>query len=623
MAGRAMERLLKKNAAGKDRDSISVDLPTASEKEKEFHRQETAESPRIKTRETVHWNTSPEGLEADPRTGREVRPSVKTKDSYIQHQSSMSIEQPAHTVDSGRRKVIQKHTKTVAEKRALDHSLISKDVHSGIPSSPVSGGGAGTSRSHSAVTQARHRTEVHTPPSAQLGRKNRTGEGTSIKVAGAGRKRTERAAHQAVKMAERPADRAIKPVDQAAKATAKASRHVTQAVHTVPQKAIHTGRAATKTVSAAAQSAIKATQALAAAIAAGGSVALVFVVVLCLAGLLIASPFGIFFSDGGNASDAVAPAAAVAQINSGLADRLSELQAGGIYDHVEIQGQPPAWVDVLAVFAVKTAGTKGSMDVVVLDPDRVEQLRTVFWNMIKITTETETVDVPASGNTPARTETVLTITITPRTTDDMRVFYNFTDDQNKALDDLLTNTDMLTALAGDLTITSQDAKALLAALPADLSPERRAVVETACQLVDKVNYFWGGKSLKIGWDDRWGQIRKVTAEGSSTTGTFRPYGMDCSGFVDWVFYNMTNGKYIIGHGGGAHMQHTYCTAISWDEAIPGDLVFYPDDEHVGIVGGRDSSGNLLIIHCASGANNVVITGKNGFTSIARPNYYTK
>ena len=162
---------------------------------------------------------------------------------------------------------------------------------------------------------------------------------------------------------------------------------------------------------------------------------------------------------------------------------------------------------------------------------------------------------------------------------------------------------------------------LLQNLPEDLSPERRAVVETACKLVGKVNYFWGGKSLVLGWDSRWGQLSKVWADGNSTTGTYRPYGLDCSGFVDWTFYNVSNGEYVIGHGGGAHMQHTYCTSISWEEAQPGDLVFYPEDTHVGIVGGRDENGNLLIVHCASGANNVVITGLEGFTSIGRPLYY--
>jgi len=63
--------------------------------------------------------------------------------------------------------------------------------------------------------------------------------------------------------------------------------------------------------------------------------------------------------------------------------------------------------------------------------------------------------------------------------------------------------------------------------------------------------------------------------------------------------------------------------ISWDEALPGDLVFYPGDEHVGIVGGRDENGELLIVHCAFSQDNVVITEKSGFVSIARPNYYSE
>ena len=147
---------------------------------------------------------------------------------------------------------------------------------------------------------------------------------------------------------------------------------------------------------------------------------------------------------------------------------------------------------MLAVFAAKTAGTGDGVDVAVLDPERVELLRTVFWDMTKITSSAETVEHPANGDTGAWSEEVLTITITPRTPDDMRVFYSFTKEQNEALDELLASSDLLTALAGDLTISSQDAKKLLANLPADLSPERRAVVETACQLVGKVNYFWEG-----------------------------------------------------------------------------------------------------------------------------------
>ena len=82
-------------------------------------------------------------------------------------------------------------------------------------------------------------------------------------------------------------------------------------------------------------------------------------------------------------------------------------------------------------------------------------------------------------------------------------------------------------------------------LPDDLSMERRMVVTYALALVDKVDYFWGGKSLVLGWDDRWGELTEVTAEGSDSTGTEQPYGLDCSGFVDWAFYNASGGEYVI------------------------------------------------------------------------------
>ena len=66
----------------------------------------------------------------------------------------------------------------------------------------------------------------------------------------------------------------------------------------------------------------------------------------------------------------------------------------------------------------------------------------------------------------------------------------------------------------------------------------------------------------------------------------------------------------------------YCADILWSDAQPGDWVFYPDNSHVGIICGRDEDGSLLVIHCASGANNVVITGTSGFISVARPDYFS-
>ena len=295
------------------------------------------------------------------------------------------------------------------------------------------------------------------------------------------------------------------------------------------------------------------------------------------------------------------------------------------YDSISVDGQAADWVEVLAVFAVKVAGSDDvdAADVATMDADRIARLKAVFWDMTIIAHRVEVIHHPGSGESDdGWTERNLHITIAAKTAEEMKTVYHFSRNQVAALAELLEQRDLLLELIEDVYSVSGDTASLIRGLPEDLSPEREAVVRTACSLVGKVNYFWGGKSLVIGWDARWGELRQVTAAGSSTTGTYRPYGLDCSGFVDWVFYNATNGSYIIGRGGGATMQHSYCTDISWEDARPGDLVFYPDNSHVGIVGGRDANGELLIIHCASGYNNVVITGKEGFTSVGRPQYYS-
>ena len=356
--------------------------------------------------------------------------------------------------------------------------------------------------------------------------------------------------------------------------------------------------------------------------AGGGAVVLVLILTMILVAAIVASPFGILFSNESREAGVVPLSAAVAQVNYEFNERLEALQTADDYDSISVTGQLADWIEVLAVFAVKVAGSNDAdaADVATMDADRIARLKAVFWDMTAIKTEVETINHPGSGD-DGWTERNLYITITAKTAEEMKTEYHFNRNQIAALDELLEQRGLLLELLEDVYSVSGDTAALIRSLPEDLSPEREAVVRTACSLVGKVNYFWGGKSLVIGWDARWGELRQVTAAGSSTTGTYRPYGLDCSGFVDWVFYNQSGGSYVIGHGGGATMQHSYCTDISWADAQPGDLVFYPDNSHVGIVGGRDANGELLIIHCASGYNNVVITGKEGFTSVGRPQYY--
>ena len=350
------------------------------------------------------------------------------------------------------------------------------------------------------------------------------------------------------------------------------------------------------------------------------------VLVLCMVGLLIASPFGLFFS-GAEGNGSGVPQA-VAQLNGEFTARIEQIKEETPHDVLDLDNDAITavldnWRNILAVYAVRASADGSSPNGLDgLTAENLALLWEVFWDMNQISSFTET--VPKGED---ETETILHITAVVKTPQEMATEYGFTDGQKELLEELLKPEyqELFQTLIGssqDLTLSIEQVQEILDSLPEDLSEERRQVILTAYQLLGKVNYFWGGKSLVLGWDSRWGTPKEVWAAGSPSTGTVRPYGLDCSGFVDWVFYNVSGGTYIIGHGGGAHMQHTYCTPITWDEAIPGDLVFYPEDTHVGIVCGFDSDGNVQIIHCASGANNVVVTGKSGFTTIARPNYYS-
>ena len=626
---RGAEKLIKEKR--KSRTSRVADVPDGPAAESagsESHAGEHTGGPKA---ETAHGPT-----ESMADAGQRI----KTKDAYLRAQTETQVSGLSPERTQGQQPFIRERGRQAAQKSAQDRvERMRQPTGSGQePARPVRDRRSSGRTAHGNGGR-QDRTVSPTRPKAEPVRdagllpkgKDRA---PAIKEAGRSRavhhaKPAAHAPRQAVKKANHAGRTAVHAGRGAARAaqSARTARAAQQAVLS-RQAAKRAGTAAKKAAAKAGnalRAILAAAKSLIAAAAAGGSVVLALLVFICLIGMLIASPFGILFANEPADSSSVALSTAIAQVNVEYAGKLEELQAGD-YDQIIIDGAPPDWREIVAVFAVKTAGTNDGVDVVTLDADRVARLKEVFWDMTVLSSEVETIDHPDSdpddGEDDSWTETILTISVTGRTVDEMREHYAFTDEQNDMLDDLLENLDLLGGAIGNLAVTEADAKELLASLPADLSAERREIIETACQLVGKVNYFWGGKSLVLGWDSRWGTTMQVTAAGSSSSGTYRPYGMDCSGYVDWVFYNATGGEYIIGHGGGASAQHSYCTAISWDEAMPGDLVFYPEDSHVGIVGGRDESGDLLIIHCASGYNNVVITGIEGFTSIGRPVYFS-
>ena len=417
-----------------------------------------------------------------------------------------------------------------------------------------------------------------------------------------------------------PSKASIAPPKQAATVIRKGQVLRDTAIKTA-KVAKEAGKKVLRAIAAAAEK-------LVAAIGAGGAAAVSVVVVILLVGMLFASPLGILFAGEDTGTEIKIPDA-VATLNGEFTDAIYRIMEDHPYDELDLQeGMEAAilqnWRNVLAVYAVKVStDEEHGLDVMTMDEEKLQLLREIFFDANKLEYELTARTVDGKQ--------ITTLHISAQIKDAMQMAdeYSFTAQQREMLEELLKPDydDIFLSLIGNYQpggtpIGPVDISDIQGTLPDDLDPLRESIVLTAYQLLGKVTYFWGGKSLVLGWDSRWGTPTTVTAPGSGSTGKVLPFGLDCSGFVDWTFYNATNGAYLPGRGGGAASQHGYCANISWSDALPGDLVFYADDSHVGIVCGYDSVGNLLVIHCSGGQNGVVVTGHEGFAVAARPDLFT-
>lgn len=581
--------------------------------------------PVIRTREAEAARGSTPPPPAQEQARRAVmKQAVKTKNAYISIQSGTAVTAAPEPQRQGQQAFIQEQGRKASRQQAQRRQAEQRRQRPSDPRSPTSStpdNSAFYAKDLPRGGKIKERGSIQSPKKHRLPEPKAPEHAAGIvpKVREGGKSAVQ-SAEQTVRSSTAHAVTTGTHIAKEAAMQMAQRQQTAKAAETAMQKTAQAAGRALRSILAAAQSLI-------AVLMAGGSTVVSLVLVTCLIGLLIASPFGIFFS-GENSGTGYTMPDAVSMLNSEFSAKIEQIKAENSYDELDMDNAGSAamisnWRDVLAVYAVRTTTDDTSPDeVATLTEEKMEILREIFWDMNAISYHLETV----SGGEDEADTVILHITVTVKNHLQMADEYRFNADQRKLLEELMQPEyqELFAALTGsyqDIELSPDDVAKIMENLPADLSEARREVVLTAYQLLGRVHYFWGGKSLVIGWDSRWGMPMEVTAAGSSTTGTVRPFGLDCSGMVDWVFYNQSGGQYVIGHGGGATAQHSYCTPIDWSDAQPGDLVFYPEDSHVGIICGFDSSGNIMIIHCASGYNNVVVTGKAGFTTVGRPEYY--
>ena len=203
-----------------------------------------------------------------------------------------------------------------------------------------------------------------------------------------------------------------------------------------------------KGVSSAAKVAAGAARSLGSLLLAGGGAALAVVLLVCLAGLVAGSAFGIFFS-GEDSGSGQTIHTAIRAINQEYQDKLEEVKASHPHDALEMSGARAVWKEVLAVYAVKTTTDADGADIASVDEKKIRLLSEVFWEMNEIASSvearTETVVDTATGedgemvDTEATvTQDVLVITVSHKTAWEMAELLHFDQNQREQLRELLS-----------------------------------------------------------------------------------------------------------------------------------------------------------------------------------------
>ena len=209
-------------------------------------------------------------------------------------------------------------------------------------------------------------------------------------------------------------------------------------------------RRAAQGVSNSVRSVLSAAKNLILTLSAGGWVVAILVLIVCIVGLIVSSPFGVFFS-GEDTGTGQTMQDAVRVIDQEYSDKLSQLRSSIPHDSVEMSGSRAVWPDVLTVYAVKaTMDPTTPMEAASMTDEKLQLLKDIFWQMNEISHSTQTVSrteivesADEEGNILEEevivTKTILYIIVAHKTAEEMAQELDFDAAQLLQVDELLSD----------------------------------------------------------------------------------------------------------------------------------------------------------------------------------------
>ncbi len=201
---------------------------------------------------------------------------------------------------------------------------------------------------------------------------------------------------------------------------------------------------------------MKSIKSLIAMLGTGGIFIVLIVLIFAIAGAIVSSVFGIFLSSE-NVENSIKMSDCIKELSNEMDNKINLLKRDSIYDEYIIDSNMASWKDILSIYAVRVAKGDNATDVIIMDKDKKEILREVYWDMNNITHNVqieeyqsdaigtlEDIDLtdirhhtlPTYETQNTNKKYILHINIRSKNINEMKEKYNFNEEQLKQYEEL-------------------------------------------------------------------------------------------------------------------------------------------------------------------------------------------
>lgn len=267
---------------------------------------------------------------------------------------------------------------------------------------------------------------------------------TKNKVKNIKTKLTEKKMIKQVKNKIKTSKKVVKETAKTTKQTIKASERAKQLMVKSVKMTYQGIKVAVKATVSAIKGIIAGTKALISFLLAGGWIALIIIIVICLIGVLLNSHFGIFFSGEKTSKNSITMQDVIAECNNEFYDKLQTIQDENEHEEYVLEGKLASWKDMLVIYTVKVSKGINENDVITIDDNKKQIMKDIFWDMNSLSSEVKTETIIEQGvNTdelPTEIEKeVLHIIITSKNAEQMKEEYSFNELQLEQYNELLSD----------------------------------------------------------------------------------------------------------------------------------------------------------------------------------------